>query len=273
MPARHISAPSPDLRIVRVDHIHPHEDHDIHRALPLIERIKNEEVMINPPIVSPIEDNQFVVLDGANRCYAFFQLQYPHILVQVSAYDSGYVELDTWKHIISHWDSSLFESRLAAMENITLEDGVFSDALAYIQFRAGTNISVKTHLTSPFEKNSLLRQIVTLYQQNATLNRTAIADHNGLWSLYPDAFALISFPHYSASDILEAVQHQAYLPSGVTRHIIHGRALRVNYPMERLRATRVNLTEKNNQLQLWIQERLANRRVRYYAETTYQFDE
>jgi hypothetical protein len=33
-------------------------------------------------------------LDGANRCYAFKELGYPHILVQVVSYDNSYVELD-----------------------------------------------------------------------------------------------------------------------------------------------------------------------------------
>lgn len=270
--SRH-SAPPPDLRIVPVGNIHPHEDHDTQRAVPLINRIRQEPYMINPPIVAPMEDGHFVILDGANRCYAFSELNYPHILVQVSAYDSGYVELDTWKHIISGWQEELFMSALDEMDGVTLTSEQIKDALLYIRFRSGLKASVSIATNDPQEKNALLRQIVTLYQQNTTLNRTAMIEPESLWPLYPDAIAFIQFPQYSAGDILDAVRHNAHLPSGVTRHIIHGRALRVNYPMELLRNADTDLSEKNSNLQKWVQEQLANRRVRYYAETTYQFGE
>jgi hypothetical protein len=35
----------------------------------------------------------------------------------------------------------------------------------------------------------------------------------------------------------------------------------------------VKLRDKNEALQSWVQQKLANRQVRYYAEATYQFDE
>ena len=47
--------------------------------------------------------------------------------------------------------------------------------------------------------------------------------------------------------------NQAYLPPGVSRHIIHGRALKLNYPMNKLRAD-LPLEEKNQHLQQWIRE-------------------
>jgi hypothetical protein len=47
----------------------------------------------------------------------------------------------------------------------------------------------------------------------------------------------------------------------------------VNYPIERLKDKATNLIDKNEQLRLWMQEKLAQRQVRYYAEATYQFDE
>lgn len=62
-------------------------------------------------------------------------------------------------------------------------------------------------------------------------------------------------------------------PPGISRHIIHGRALLVNYPIDALKDTTTTLQEKNDALFAWIQMRLAHRKIRYYAETTYQFDE
>ncbi|MCA9906825.1 MAG: hypothetical protein KC547_23380, partial [Anaerolineae bacterium] len=64
-----------------------------------------------------------------------------------------------------------------------------------------------------------------------------------------------------------------FLPPGISRHIVHGRAIRVNYPLDALRDSSLTLDDKNARLQDWIRHRLASRAVRYYAEATYQFDE
>ena len=62
------------------------------------------------------------------------------------------------------------------------------------------------------------------------------------------------------------------MPPGVSRHIIHGRALNLNYPMDELRAYGT-VAAKNAHLQEWLLQQYAERSVRYYAEATYQFDE
>jgi hypothetical protein len=46
----------------------------------------------------------------------------------------------------------------------------------------------------------------------------------------------------------------------------------VNYPLSELEAE-ITLEEKNSNLQRWLQDRLANKGVRYYAEATFLFDE
>ena len=91
--------------------------------------------------------------------------------------------------------------------------------------------------------------------------------------MFPDANAVVHFPPYLPADIIEAAQHDAFLPPGISRHIVHGRAIRVNYPLDALRDPNTSLEQKNDDLLRWMQNKLANRQVRYYAEATYQFDE
>jgi hypothetical protein len=67
-------------------------------------------------------------------------------------------------------------------------------------------------------------------------------------------------------------QTGSVLPAGITRHIIPGRALRVNAPLALLRGPQP-LTEKQAWLDTWLHERRAERGVRYYAEPTFLFDE
>ncbi len=266
-------APIPDLRIVPTGSLHAHEDHDSQRSLPLIERLEQEETMINPPIVAPMGDGQYVILDGANRCHAFQHLNYPHILVQIASYDSGLVDLQTWCHIVGDWDSQIFLDHVAQLPDIEISNGQNIHAIAHILLKDGQVIALRSPVENTHERNAALRDVVHIYQKNARLNRTTITEPDEIWPLYEDAFALVIFPRYEPVDIINAARHKAYLPAGVSRHVVYGRALRVNYPIALLRAQNTHLDVKNQELRTWLEHKLANRAVRFYAESTYQFDE
>lgn len=265
--------PLPDLRIVNTRNLLAHEEHDSQRAHPLIERLRTEHTVINPPIVAPIDEENYVVLDGANRYYAFSQLEYPHILVQVIPYNSDIVELYTWRHVICNWDSQPLLERLREMSEVKLADGHTHQAVMHIILKDTRTIAILTPGAIFAEANVVLNKIVQIYQRNAILHRTAVASNEEVWENYPDGIAIIDFPHYHTDDVIQAATQKAYLPPGITRHIIHGRALRVNYPLDFLRDSKMNLQEKNQQLKQWLQSKHANRQVRYYGEATYQFDE
>jgi hypothetical protein len=253
--------------------LHPHEENDSQRSLPLIERLQTDSVVINPPIVAPFGASQYVILDGANRYHAFSHLHYPHILVQVTSYDSGYVELKTWQHVISKWTQNDFLSQLHALPEIRCVEHQDTDAIAHILFRDGRVLAVVPAVENTHERNAALRKVVSIYQRSSVLQRTALSEPMDIWPLYPDAFAIITFPAYVPADIIAAARHNAFLPPGISRHIIHGRALRLNYPLAALRDKHTRLIDKNAQLAAWVQTKLENRSVRYYAEATYQFDE
>lgn len=266
-------APPPDLRIVLTDSLRPHEDHDSQRSLPLIERLKHESVVINPPVVAPMGGGQFVILDGANRYHAFSHLEYPHILVQIVSYEGGYVDLKTWRHIICDWDASIFLDHLKQLPDVEVCEGQETGAIAHILLKDRRVFALHAPVQNTHERNAALREIVGVYQRHAILHRTALTEPDDIWPLHPDGIAMIIFPHYEPADIMAAARYQAYLPPGVSRHIIHGRALRVNYSLDILRDSNTRLSEKNEMLNRWVQQKLANRQVRYYAEATYQFDE
>ena len=273
MQTAHSSAPPPDLRIVQIESVQPHEEHDNQRSDPLVERLRHETMMINPPLVAPISPSRYVILDGANRCFSFARLDYPHILVQVASYESGYVELGTWRHIISDWDVDAFLGELRQLEDIELREGQARRAIAHLMLPDKRVFSLHAPVQNTRVRNAALRHVVHVYQRKARLYRTAIPEPRDIWPLYPEAIGLMVFPHYNPSDIIAAAKYEAYLPAGISRHVIHGRALRVNYPLDALRDSETPLMEKNQTLKTWMQEKLAKRKVRYYAEATYQFDE
>jgi hypothetical protein len=242
-----------------------------------MDNIRKAEFLLNPPIVTPVGDedrgNEYVILDGANRCFAFQQLGYPHILAQVVTYTGGNVTLDVWHHIVSRWKADLFVQSVQNLNGIELHSGQDETALAHVLLEDGQSFAVRAFVKNLHERNAILRQFVKIYQTQAVLDRTASNQFNDILPLYPEAIALVVFPNYAPDDILAAAKQEAYLPPGISRHIIQGRAVRVNFSVEILRDTNASLEAKNEALKAWMQRKFANRQVRYYAESTYQFDE
>ncbi len=266
-------APIPDLRIVPVEDLYAHESHDSQRSRPLIERFRNDEYIINPPIVAPLDEQRLVILDGANRCHALRALGYPHMLVQVVTWESGQVLLDTWNHVVSGWTVPELLAGLEATPGLELLDGAETCPVAKMQLVDGRQLSLVTLAADAQTRNRLLCEIVAVYQKNATLFRSVLNDLAQAQVHFPHMVALLRFPEMQASDIATAASQQAWIPPGVSRHIILGRALRVNYPIRRLANDGLDLAQKNAALRTWLQEKLAQRQVRFYAESTYQFDE
>ncbi|MCU0463056.1 MAG: hypothetical protein MUF38_00625 [Anaerolineae bacterium] len=272
-----LAAPTPDLRIIPVARMLPHEEHDSQRSLPLMDSLRKAEYFLNPPIVAAIDpadpDTDYVILDGANRHYCFSALGWPDILVQVAGYGSPWLHLDVWGHVISGWQMATFMMQLRGIEALEVIDVPVDYPLARLAVPDGRTFSFHTTARGLHERNAVLREVVRLYQRQANLNRTAQHDPALVFPDYPDATGLMLFPPYQPHDIIEAAVQRAFLPPGISRHVIQGRAIRLNYPMAAVIEPGVPLAEKNVALRQWTQRRFANRQVRYYAEATYQFDE
>jgi hypothetical protein len=237
-----------------------------------MERLRLAEVFTNPPLVAEYANNKYVLMDGSNRHISFQTLGYQHILVQIADYDTDWVELGVWQHVVADWDAPRFLRMLEDINHIDVRDGWDSKAVAQVLLRDGPVYSISAVVDSLAERNATLRQVVESYHTHATLYRTPLTDPGLIWSLFPSGLALVMFPNYQPQDIIDAAVQKTYLPPGVSRHIIHGRALNLNYPMDDLRSA-LPLETKNAQLEAWLQKQYARRRVRYYAEATYQFDE
>jgi hypothetical protein len=93
-----------------------------------------------------------------------------------------------------------------------------------------------------------------------------------LKAIYPDLSGIVIFPRFDIQHVLSLAGAGYLLPAGITRFTVSPRALHVNYPLEELAAEKP-LEEKNEALQRWVQERIARKGVRYYAEATFLFDE
>ena len=62
------------------------------------------------------------------------------------------------------------------------------------------------------------------------------------------------------------------LPTGITRHLIPGRALRLNLPWSVLTSPG-DVAAKNRWLEEDLHRKLLDHQIRYYPEATFLFDE
>jgi hypothetical protein len=93
----------PELRILPLEQLVEHEQADVQRTEPLIERLQAEGTLRNPPIIADLSQAppRFVVLDGSNRIAVLRSLGYPHLLAQRVNYAAPQVRLKTWRHVIT----------------------------------------------------------------------------------------------------------------------------------------------------------------------------
>jgi hypothetical protein len=275
----------PDLRFVAVEQLVPHERHDERRMTPLVKRIREQAMLKNPPIATPLPGpgggERFVVLDGANRVAAVRAAGLPHLVVQVVRYQSPYVELRTWYHALGETTREQFEAAAARIPGLECreEDPLHARALlarrevlATVAFRdRGVLTFAGGHDLA--EHNNLLNAIVDVYRDRRRFYRMSTDSLDAAAMRYPEVTALVVFPHFEPAEILELATRGEHLPAGITRHLIRWRALRINLALDQLADDEHPLDEKNRWLHEWLHEKLAMRQVRFYEESTVLFDE
>ena len=283
VPQPKLALATPDLRILPVDHLVPHELADEQRSSPLIESLQRDGILKNPPVVADLdtEAGTFLVLDGANRVTAFRQLGYPHILAQVTPYEHPFVQLHTWYHVVSEVTASQIESHIRGVTDLEVDEANILHAraelarraiLTYCMFADGRVITLAGGGMDLRRRTELLHTIVEAYIHTGRLERTNTDQLTELEATYPTMTAAFIFPQYELVEVMDVTQSGFNLPPGLTRHIVHGRALRLNYPLSAMTSAK-SLAEKNHQLAEWVQQRFSQRRVRFYQEATFLFDE
>lgn len=270
----------PALRILPLDRLILHEEHDQQRTLPLVKRLRAAGILRNPPIVMALEDSsgRYMVLDGANRVTSLKEMEFPHIVAQVVEDGITHVGLQTWNHVVWGMDAGTLLSNVRSLPGLMMKDagaeelqGPPAGASARIHLADGTvhRIQLPADLT---EEVQALNGIVDSYQHGGALDRTSHTTIDPFKEIYPDLTALILFPSFDIHSVLQLAGNHSLLPTGITRFTVSPRALHLNYPMHELSSAKP-LEYKENFLQEWLQERLKNKGVRYYAEATFLFDE
>ncbi|MSP13961.1 MAG: hypothetical protein EXR62_13520 [Chloroflexi bacterium] len=271
----------PRLKIVPTESLILHEECELSRVDRLKVRLQTEGVLKNPPIVAPIpETSQYVVMDGANRVSAMKELGIRHTLVHEVHYSDPGVSLTTWNHLVADIDKRDLFQAIRGIPGITLhitdldaarQAWLKRELLAYIVCRDFDVHAVEGGGTLE-EDAVLLVQMSQVYRGIGTIYRVNTDEMRQLLPYYDNPAAVIIYPRYQPSDILRLALQNGKVPTGITRHVIPRRALRVNVDL-RILAAEDALEQKQAWLDNWLKEKLRNKEVRFYQESTYLFDE
>lgn len=266
----------PDLRIVSAEQLYLHEESDPVRVARLAERMRDEGILRNPPVVAPLpEDAGFVVLDGANRTSALINIGASALPVQVVDYDDPAVRLDIWHHFLT--DAADLATRLAspglAVRPASAEEAerllAARTIACYFATRAGAYLVAQSLEVPPA---ATLAKVVGAYKGTVRIYRVLTTDLDTLSSEYGTDGTVVVFPLFTKRDILEIARAPVKLPTGITRHLITGRALRVNVPLNILTSPG-EIDGKTRWLAQTIHQKLLDNRIRYYPEASFLFDE
>lgn len=268
--------PLPDLRFFPASEVLLHEEEDPERVDRLVGRLREEGVLRNPPVAAELGDGRVVVLDGANRVTAMQRMKVPFLPVQVVPYQDPGVVLERWHHLLEAVPEGLAEQLQQqiplqpARPDQALEGLASGELLAYL--RLGEAVWVLPRPGDLAECARWLRTLAASYRGSVMYYRVDSEDVALLSARYGQVCALVAFGRFAKSEILELSRNAVKLPAGITRHVVPGRALRVNLPLE-IALAPGTLEEKNAWLAGWVRQRVQEGRVRYYPEPTVLFDE
>lgn len=267
-----------DLRIVPTAEVLLHERTDPERVRRLTAALIDANVLRNPPVVAQIQDGRFVVLDGATRTTAIRELGINHILVQVVDYGHN-VDLNTWHHLLR---PRAYETVIQALTHFPNADVVecsveethtllsSKGAAAAVASADGKAYALSTPSQSQIAE--LLCNLVDLYGGFGEIYRIANEDLDVAIRASDDVRGVVLFPSWTPADIIAAATTPALLPAGITRHGIHGRALNVNLSLDMLSIS-AGLDSKREWLDAWLRKKMTARKVRYYHEAVFLFDD
>jgi hypothetical protein len=205
----------------------------------------------------------------------------PHALVQVVHPQDDSIELRTWNQVVQ---SGRFEDLLEAMRtvpNLSITPTDFESAsemlragelLCFLGSPAGDIWQISIDKGTLEDRIGKISELIHVAERVGPLERTGQVLASDLAAFFPALAGLIVLHNFVVEEVMIASSKGICLPSGITRFVISPRALRINYPLERL-LDEAPRREKQAQLDEWVKRQLKNRSVRYYAESTFLYDE
>ncbi len=274
----------PDLRLVPIERVRFHEHPEHSRTLRLVDRLRREMSLRNPPIVAALGPDDFMLLDGANRVSAFREIGWSHVPVQVIDYGDAGVQLKGWHHLLLEGSSLGLRAAAERFDGVRVERVAHAELGTLLELRGAYAVLVEDPATAwgifpdsgsveiaPWME--ALERVVAAYEGKTRLERIKVADYRTL----PDVFQrvehqLVLFPTLTKGELLGLARVGARIPTGITRHLIPGRALGLHLPLGFLDEL-AGAAAKTAHFRAFVEGLEMAGRIRYYEESVFIMNE
>jgi len=275
-----MAKPFPILRIVPLEQIRFHEAPETDRAARLVERLAEDRHILNPPIVAPLKNAAgYLLIDGANRISAMRLLGYHCVPVQIINYDDAALRLGSWHHAVMRlsWPEWIEQLRSLGLAVESVAPAEAEGALANREACAALLATDEKAAIIPASQNlradvNTMTRLIDSYKKNYPFERVDQTNFLELKNFYPDLAALALFAPFEKNEVMQLVTDNLKLPTGLTRHSIPGRVLRMNIQLDVLRSD-LALEDKNEWLDAFVRMRQQERHIRFYPEPVFVFDD
>jgi hypothetical protein len=206
-------------------------------------------------------------------------LGYHCVPAQIINYDDPAVRLASWHHAVMRLSWPGWLDHLRA-QGFSVELVPFEDAEGALITRDACAVLLSFDESAaiiPANKNlradvQAVTRLIDTYKKNCPFERVDQTNFLELQDFYPDLAVLVLFPPFEKNEVMQLVTDNLKLPTGLIRHSIPGRVLRVNIQLDVLRSD-LSLEDKNEWLEAFIRMRMQERYVRFYLESVYIFDD
>ena len=280
----------PRLQIIPGPRIRFHELPERRRTERLMKRIEAEMKLRHPPLVAQMPSGDYLLLDGANRVSALLEMGFAHVPVQVVDYASSKVQLKGWHHLLVQGRALELGQKWQALQGVTMQPVRREDLPRLLELREVVAVFVdETAQCWGFfptegplnvqERVRLLREMVALYDGQSDLERVKLAEFTQLEAVLRTVeHQLCLYPPLHKEELLQLVAAGHMMPTGLTRHLIAGRALELNLPLDflapgHLKGKALGEAEANAYFEAFLQKLVVGGKVRLYEEAVFMLNE
>ncbi|EOO16140.1 ParB N-terminal domain-containing protein [Bacillus cereus] len=214
-----------ELKVIPANQIFLHEEFELGRLKKICKKIKSEQQLKNPPIALQLEEDKYLILDGAHRTLSLKELNCKRIVVQVVKTDQ--LSISSWTHHLL--DSKKILQELDDNPNVYFSDKLeeyspiavvyFNDTEKYLYVHKEKNIKLES-------KIEVWKEIVNIYTNKCPCSR--LPDNE----LLPVHGIALSYSTLDLGQIKQIVKSNLLLPAGVTKfNLKSGRILNLNIPL------------------------------------------
>jgi hypothetical protein len=273
----------PSLRVVAIESLVLHEQPDEERWKRLKMRIESDDLLKHPPIAARDHGSAtHILLDGVNRVEAMRRLGARWLLVQEVDLKDDSLVLSTWHHVVEGLNIDDALTRIGEFTGVSKVESRFTsqgdfepvfdvETECLLVCRDNSAFAVRAPDESE-QRLEIVTAVTDLIHTAENRDRVSYTNMSDLAKHYRNFSALVCYKAFTKNDVVALSLKGRKFPSGVTRFSVPKRALYFDLPFAFLTVDG-SVESKQAELDEMIQSRIRDKKIRFYVEPTFIFDD